>query len=101
MAAVGQLQQRPPQRLKRIRLAPEFLGPGGRQGLHLGAGAVAVAPQAEEIADVLDREAEIARIGDEPQAVDVGVGIRSEGHTSELQSLMRNSYAVFCLNKNT
>src|SRR3546814_14880080 len=50
-------------------------GPGGRQGLHLGAGAVAVAPQAEESADVLDREAEIARIGDEPQAVDVGVGI--------------------------
>src|SRR3546814_1667695 len=24
---------------------------------------------------------------------------RSEKHTSELQSLMRNSYAVFCLNK--
>src|SRR3546814_2839815 len=27
------------------------------------------------------------------------VGIRSEEHTSELQSLMRNSYAVFCLTK--
>src|SRR3546814_10463847 len=27
------------------------------------------------------------------------VGPRSEEHTSELQSLMRNSYAVFCLNK--
>src|SRR3546814_8723811 len=26
---------------------------------------------------------------------------RSEEHTSELQSLMRNSYAVFCLNKQT
>src|SRR3546814_1536409 len=26
-------------------------------------------------------------------------GIRSEEHTSELQSLMRISYAVFCLNK--
>src|SRR3546814_7248901 len=26
------------------------------------------------------------------------VGIRSEEHTSELQSLMRISYAVFCLN---
>src|SRR3546814_7096172 len=25
--------------------------------------------------------------------------IRSEEHTSELQSLMRNSYAVFCLQK--
>src|SRR3546814_7007254 len=26
---------------------------------------------------------------------------RSEEHTSELQSLMRNSYAVFCLKKQT
>src|SRR3546814_7340031 len=29
----------------------------------------------------------------------VAAHIRSEEHTSELQSLMRNSYAVFCLNK--
>src|SRR3546814_6604538 len=28
-----------------------------------------------------------------------GKGIRSEEHTSELQSLMRISYAVFCLKK--
>src|SRR3546814_6138257 len=28
-----------------------------------------------------------------------GAGLRSEEHTSELQSLMRNSYAVFCLYK--
>src|SRR3546814_9418400 len=28
-----------------------------------------------------------------------GVDIRSEEHTSELQSLMRISYAVFCLKK--
>src|SRR3546814_7325550 len=27
--------------------------------------------------------------------------VRSEEHTSELQSLMRISYAVFCLKKNT
>src|SRR3546814_5750191 len=27
------------------------------------------------------------------------VGLRSEEHTSELQSLMRSSYAVFCLKK--
>src|SRR3546814_8471339 len=30
--------------------------------------------------------------------LDVG-GVRSEEHTSELQSLMRISYAVFCLTK--
>src|SRR3546814_5030648 len=33
-----------------------------------------------------------------PQGVRVNA-IRSEEHTSELQSLMRSSYAVFCLNK--
>src|SRR3546814_1627200 len=27
------------------------------------------------------------------------IAVRSEEHTSELQSLMRNSYAVFCLKK--
>src|SRR3546814_7537149 len=30
-----------------------------------------------------------------------GRGVRSEEHTSELQSLMRISYAVFCLKKKT
>src|SRR3546814_3815770 len=29
----------------------------------------------------------------------LGEGVRSEAHTSELQSLMRNSYAVFCMKK--
>src|SRR3546814_1748172 len=36
---------------------------------------------------------------DEP--VDARFVTRSEEHTSELQSLMRNSYDVFCLNKKT
>src|SRR3546814_10846595 len=31
----------------------------------------------------------------------LAMGPRSEEHTSELQSLMRISYAVFCLNKKT
>src|SRR3546814_2527071 len=30
-----------------------------------------------------------------------GIQVRSEEHTSELQSLMRISYAVFCLKKKT
>src|SRR3546814_3303009 len=42
--------------------------------------------QKRELADVMTREY---------------VRIRSEEHTSELQSLMRISYAVFCLNKKT
>src|SRR3546814_1649772 len=33
-----------------------------------------------------------------PERIDLG-HIRSEEHTSELQSLMRISYAVFCLKK--
>src|SRR3546814_3305335 len=32
-------------------------------------------------------------------ALSFGMGVRSEEHTSELQSLMRISYAVFCLKK--
>src|SRR3546814_7956310 len=33
------------------------------------------------------------------EGVEVGLSGRSEEHTSELQSLMRISYAVFCLKK--
>src|SRR3546814_5915786 len=36
-----------------------------------------------------------------PLEVETEVAIRSEEHTSELQSLMRISYAVFCLKKKT
>src|SRR3546814_2365750 len=36
-----------------------------------------------------------------PEALPIGIerAVRSEEHTSELQSLMRISYAVFCLKK--
>src|SRR3546814_7250764 len=34
-----------------------------------------------------------------PHPLGVGLAVRSEEHTSELQSLMRISYAVFCLKK--
>src|SRR3546814_2962028 len=37
--------------------------------------------------------------GDAPDQRDSGANGRSEEHTSELQSLMRISYAVFCLKK--
>src|SRR3546814_2184102 len=44
-----------------------------------------------------------SRLHDEIEAVTIGessgTGSRSEEHTSELQSLMRISYAVFCLKK--
>src|SRR3546814_7539008 len=46
--------------------------------------------------DVGDTAAQLQIVGDVPER-----GVRSEEHTSELQSLMRISYAVFCLNKKT
>src|SRR3546814_6122616 len=64
------------QRVLRMRKADiDDLGAGLLQPLH------ALAPQ---------------RVDFFRHAVDA---IRSEEHTSELQSLMRNSYAVFCLKK--
>src|SRR3546814_7143751 len=41
-----------------------------------------------------------AIVRDRNDTADQTAGTRSEEHTSELQSLMRNSYAVFCLKKN-
>src|SRR3546814_6690625 len=39
------------------------------------------------------------RPGSSKLVVILGIDDRSEEHTSELQSLMRNSYAVFCFKK--
>src|SRR3546814_9806664 len=41
------------------------------------------------------------RVGQEEREGEVDTRLRSEEHTSELQSLMRISYAVFCLKKKT
>src|SRR3546814_9960952 len=50
---------------------------------------------------VIEADAAMAATGRKPNVENLGleqVGVaRSEEHTSELQSLMRNSYAVFCL----
>src|SRR3546814_2520733 len=55
----------------------------------------------DRAADDIERTAASARgiiDGDGRNAVaEVSGAARSEEHTSELQSLMRNSYAVFCL----
>src|SRR3546814_4376593 len=71
-----------------------------RQPAQPSAGKRPVEPQ-------LRRKARIAlRPRDEPHRLQRQPGIarrigRSEEHTSELQSLMRTSYAVFCLKKKT
>src|SRR3546814_3843687 len=68
---------------------------------------VAIGPRAlpQPLGD-LDQHRDPARIVDRPVADAVGPALgradaemRSEEHTSELQSLMRSSYAVFCLKK--
>src|SRR3546814_10690748 len=52
------------------------------------------------------RRSQPARAGFDPllhqdQDGHLALALRSEEHTSELQSLMRTSYAVFCLKKKT
>src|SRR3546814_1355968 len=60
---------------------------------HLGVVGYQQVPRAQEIRQIGDASIRQARRAS--RCTDV----RSEEHTSELQSLMRISYAVFCLNK--
>src|SRR3546814_4151378 len=53
---------------------------------------------AADFLEILERIRDARRAGLLAQRVPVQ-GLRSEEHTSELQSLMRISYAVFCLKK--
>src|SRR3546814_4825099 len=61
-------------------------------------------PPTEQLRPALHVIGEIVRFPEMPDGGrrgDEDVAVRSEEHTSELQSLMRTSYAVFCLkNKN-
>src|SRR3546814_10601543 len=51
-------------------------------------------PEGKETVEKMVRVADLTRKGF------VGGDMRSEEHTPEIQSLMRTSYAVFCLKKN-
>src|SRR3546814_5279644 len=75
----------------------------GAGGAGLGFAEVAAA---RAVADAFDRLGQ--RVGQPPAAIALAFehvvghalrGLRSEEHTSELQSIMRSSYAVFCLQK--
>src|SRR3546814_3508575 len=77
----------PPQ-LRHVRAAAQRLAQVADQAAHVGARA-ALDPQAQQ------RLARIEQVGRRLQLE----GVRSEEHTSELQSLMRISYADFCLKK--
>src|SRR3546814_3628772 len=83
----------------KLELAARELGIG-RGDLH--------AAEAERLRGMVAVEREVdavaggaaQRVGIDPsRGVTCTLRIRSEEHTSELQSLMRTSYAVFCLEK--
>src|SRR3546814_2202292 len=68
----------------------------GMRAIQLTREAIALAPLSEETQGALHAN------GAQPGGLlSITAGLRSEEHTSELQSLMRISYAVFCLKKKT
>src|SRR3546814_3861838 len=77
-------------------LGPPRLPFGEARRLHLGAGDRADAVRADRLVQAAAFEVGGDDYGDLAAKT---VGARSEAHTSELPSLMRSSYAVFCLTK--
>src|SRR3546814_6849046 len=76
----------------------EVLGPLMRGAARLGA----TAEGAKRVRTVFEMKPAIVQAGDAadlPESGDIEFHDRSEEHTSELQSLMSISYAVFCLKK--
>src|SRR3546814_4295835 len=72
-----------------------FAGPL-RQGLYdCGSTVLQIKAPAAKPTAIRDQNARLGRLRH------LYVGSRSEEHTSELQSIMRTSYAVFCLKKKT
>src|SRR3546814_3642387 len=70
--------------------------PGGRCGGRRGSGDLEHRVHLDREAHRQGRDAD----GEARMPPCVAQHLRSEEHTSELQSLMRSSYAVFCLKKN-
>src|SRR3546814_4486782 len=85
-------------------LEREFGGIGMDGGDRAGMAGIDVAQieKGRSIAQFLEQDAVRAhpeRALEQMLGRDIGGALRSEEHTSELQSLMRNSYAVLCLKK--
>src|SRR3546814_2938905 len=101
------MRRRPPRATRTDTLCPytTLFRSGRLRRSSLCDGAVAPEPRVCRLVLVLRRRAteEVARVIALWTSVQVAAPapIRSEEHTSELQSLMRTSYAVFCLKKKT
>src|SRR3546814_8352239 len=80
-----------------LRIAPAYEGPV----VHVLDASRAVGVASALVSDT-QRDPFVAKVAEEYDVVSksrANKGQRSEEHKSELQSLMRNSYAVFCLKK--
>src|SRR3546814_9940804 len=82
--------------IARIFLAIELQRDGAGLGPVAADADQQVVPAVMTLCADRDRRVGYGGLGDQAVA-----GVRSEEHTSELQSLMRISYAVFCLKKKT
>src|SRR3546814_2672939 len=78
----------------RLKEKGKVLATGAAIGSAIASGRACVIRSAADIADFQDGAVLVTEATDPDW-----VPIRSEEHTSELQSLMRISYAVFCLKK--
>src|SRR3546814_6723858 len=86
--------------LRRARYLAGRAGPGAfRLGRHGGNSPLSICAAAELVRPGVKICSSLAREG--PRMRREKAAARSEEHTSELQSLMSTSYAVFCLKKKT
>src|SRR3546814_9946426 len=86
-----------------FRSDPAIIGTRGARVSRAGLGEVELRILIEDVehGDVQRAVERVGRQAESDAEIELGqpVALRSEEHTSELQSLMRISYAVFCLKK--
>src|SRR3546814_7171815 len=87
--------------LLRHQPALEAVGKLGHRALQMRHLLIEIGAQPGEFVGVAEfgRRDDLVMLFGETDIVEIGHVGRSEEHTSELQSLMRISYAVFCLKK--
>src|SRR3546814_1091648 len=83
------------------RIGSSVLKSALRWGPTLAAGYAAAAARRGDDVAIVDDDGPITFRDVHEQSSALANALRSEEHTSELQSLMRISYAVFCLKKKT